>query len=844
MRLEAIALQGITRFHDPVALNLRALPAGLIAIVGGNGEGKTTILESVPACLWRQFPSRGDKGLVDYVTRRDAYIEVTFTIDGQGTFRARLALDVATRQSEAVLEQVLDSGERRLLNDGKVSTYDQVIAQHLPPADLILASVFAAQNRAGSFTSQDRKARKQLFASLLGLDHYEVMATTAREAVRLVDEARTRAGALRDVLRQQTAPSLIEALHADATVLQTEMARVEVQQQQTDAQVPALRAEREALTLALQRHATLTAQQATQAVEASALTQRATSLPQQRAMRVTAHQAALAALDTARAAARAKLDAQGTTRATAHREACASRASAHTAAVAAIDEKIANNRAVLANGADIRAAGQTVTRLESEIAIARQTLTAADTAVTTTREACLQAEQTRDRLTDARQALLTDETTAALLSTVPCGGAGDFAGCALLNQARAARERLDGLPALELRLVRAREAARVTGVALDAAQEQRAAVADGIDRLTQDVVAPKKLAGLSDRLAAAEARIGELVGQRAADDARHAQAIVDAQADDDARVVALAADREDADTRHTAAVAAALVSHEATLSAIEADLADVVTRGERLLLEQQGLQAAIDAIGDVPVQARDLDRRLHALQDARSACAAAWATLAQQRLVTGRRRADVTLQIQRLAHVAAWVASLDVELLAWQRLATALGRDGLPVLEIDAAGPTVSTYCNDLLQACFGGRFSVELVTQEAKASGKGLKETFEIRVFDNTTGGAPRDLGDLSGGERVIVDEALKNAIAILLNQRAPSWPIRTCWRDETTGALDPENARRYVDMLRRMQQLAGIEQVFFVTHLGEAAGMADAQIVVANGTLTVRHAPYSVAA
>lgn len=785
MRLDRIALQGITRFHDPVALDVRALPAGLIAIVGNNGEGKSTLLESVPACLWRQFPSRGEKGVVDYVTRRDAYIDVTFTIDGQGTFRARLALDVATRQSEAVLEQLLGDGTRTILNDGKVSTYDQVIAQHLPPADLILASVFAAQNRAGSFTSQDRKARKQLFASLLGLDHYETMATTAREAAKIVDEARTRALALRDVLQQQTAGPLIAALHADTTAIQTEMARVEVHQQQAEAQVPALQAEREALTLALQRHAMLTARQGTLATEAASLAQQATWLPQQRAMRVKAQEVARATLEAA-----------------------------HTAALATIDAKLTNNRAVLATGADITAAVVTVASLEVEIAGARQALAAADAAVGTARAACLQAEQARDRLDVARAALLKDEATAALLSTVPCGGAGDFAGCALIRHARQARDRMDGLPDVELRLVRARETARTTDLALEAAQGRRAETAALVERLERELAPPKKLAALSDRLADATARIAELTGQRA-----------------------------DAVTRHTAAVHAATLAHDETLVALETDLADVVARGQQLQAEQQGLQAEIDAIGDVPVQARDLDRRLQALQDARTACAAEWATLAQRRLDLGRRRADMNRQISRLEQVAAWVDVLDVEWLAWQRLATALGRDGLPVLEIDAAGPTVSTYCNDLLQACFGGRFAVELVTQEAKASGKGLKETFEIRVFDSETGGDPRDLGDLSGGERVIVDEALKNAIAILLNQRAP-WPIRTCWRDETTGALDPENARRYIDMLRRMQQLAGIEQVFFVTHLAEAAALADAQIVVANGTLTVRHAPYSVAA
>jgi len=45
----------------------------------------------------------------------------------------------------------------------------------------------------------------------------------------------------------------------------------------------------------------------------------------------------------------------------------------------------------------------------------------------------------------------------------------------------------------------------------------------------------------------------------------------------------------------------------------------------------------------------------------------------------------------------------------------------------------------------------VDLVTQEAKAGGKGLKESFQIKVFDNERGGTARDLDALSGGEKVI---------------------------------------------------------------------------------------------
>jgi exonuclease SbcC len=189
--------------------------------------------------------------------------------------------------------------------------------------------------------------------------------------------------------------------------------------------------------------------------------------------------------------------------------------------------------------------------------------------------------------------------------------------------------------------------------------------------------------------------------------------------------------------------------------------------------------------------------------------------------------------------VAARVAALEADLLDWQTLAKAFGRDGLPVLEIDAAGPTISAYTNDLLATCYGPRFTVDVVTQQAKADGKGLKETFTIAVLDNAAGAAVRDIADLSGGEQVIVAEALANAIAIYVNTRSPQ-PVRTCWRDETTGALDPENAARYLAMLRQVQTLGGFHHVLFITHNPDAAAQADAQIRLADGHVTIAQPPY----
>ncbi len=186
---------------------------------------------------------------------------------------------------------------------------------------------------------------------------------------------------------------------------------------------------------------------------------------------------------------------------------------------------------------------------------------------------------------------------------------------------------------------------------------------------------------------------------------------------------------------------------------------------------------------------------------------------------------------QLLPRIDALLADVDAALRDtgdWEMLSVALGREGVQALEIDAAGPEVAGLTNELLLACYGARFSLTLETLRAKQDG-GQKEVFDIVVYDN---GQPRPVDALSGGEKVIVSEALSLALAIF-NARKNSVTWETLWRDETAGALDPDNAAAYVRMLRRARQLGGFHQVIFVAHQADVWESADAKLFIDRGRL-----------
>jgi exonuclease SbcC len=480
--------------------------------------------------------------------------------------------------------------------------------------------------------------------------------------------------------------------------------------------------------------------------------------------------------------------------------------------LAALDAKVANNGRVLADRDRILAAVEEARVADAAIETAAASRQAAVAAQTRAHAAVTEATATLGVVRAEAQHAARLRQDAALLDTVPCGGAAPYTGCAFLQQAIVARQTIAAWPDRAAAVARATEtlaAAQATAQEAASQLQDAEATAQAAGRERQALTAT---VALVPRLEAAEARLAELAQER--------RDLLTATAATAVRV------QQEADDRRAGL--------EQDLVALGTELAQV---------DLTAAQVQVAALADQVALADAVGGELAVARQTREAAATTVARLEAEQQALDARQAAYSARCAERARVETWSTTLDTWLLEWQWLAKALGRDGLPVLEIDAAGPTVSSVANDLLHACFDGRFTLDLVTQEAKTSGKGLKETFELKVFDNARGGEARDLADLSGGEQIVVDEALKGALAIVLNQRMGT-PLQTVFRDETTAPLDGDNALRYVQMLRRMCTLGGFTRIYYVSHNRDASAQADAQIVVHDGTADVRLPPYPAAA
>lgn len=172
--------------------------------------------------------------------------------------------------------------------------------------------------------------------------------------------------------------------------------------------------------------------------------------------------------------------------------------------------------------------------------------------------------------------------------------------------------------------------------------------------------------------------------------------------------------------------------------------------------------------------------------------------------------------------IAARVAYLNDEVSQWATLEKAFGNDGIIALELDDAGPQISAIANELLQV-FGGRFSVRIDTQSAKAAG-GMKEVFDITVFDNQTD-EQKSIKRLSGGEKTWIEDAVTKAICIY-NKTASGRQFKTIYTDEKDGALDFEKKKEFFAMKRRVLDLGGYDREICITQTPELIDMADGVI------------------
>jgi len=262
---------------------------------------------------------------------------------------------------------------------------------------------------------------------------------------------------------------------------------------------------------------------------------------------------------------------------------------------------------------------------------------------------------------------------------------------------------------------------------------------------------------------------------------------------------------------------------------------------ERLTEEKAGLDPKLQELVNTLAGLEGLQTALNAARErAREATAAIGQCRAERdRAIARQAQAEQRLQQIEKARVRETVVEGELANARMERddfdyLAKAFGPDEIQLCEIQSAGPGVSVIVNDLLEGCFDNKFEVRFRTQRPKADGRGFVDDFDIEVRNKALDRTCL-VDELSGGQFVLVNEAVNLGIAIYNMRQGEGVRHETLFRDETVGALDAKNSREYVRMLRHAMMIGGFHQVIFICHSPQVWEMADNVLRVEGGKVFV---------
>lgn len=203
----------------------------LICFSGKNGHGKSALLDAMTWALWGQArkvasSARADDGLMRLGQTQMAVI-FDFLCNGN---QYRVKREFAKQQGKSLLSLefgVLNTATNEFISltdkTSKITQFriDEAIRFNF---ESFVNSVFLRQSNANEFSKKSPKERKEILASILGLDRYETVKKLALEKVR---HATTDKQALSAVYEKQrtelsllsAVPDLLEQMEEEVTVI-------------------------------------------------------------------------------------------------------------------------------------------------------------------------------------------------------------------------------------------------------------------------------------------------------------------------------------------------------------------------------------------------------------------------------------------------------------------------------------------------------------------------------------------------------------------------------------------------------------------------------------------------
>jgi exonuclease SbcC len=734
-----------------VEINFSAFGDGLIALVGANGAGKTTILE---ACHpYRELVSRSGS-LTNHTFLKDSYRDLTFEFQGK-TYRSLFLID-GESGSGKVEAYLYEDGTP--LNDGKCPSYDELVRKLFGPPEIFFGSVFTSQN-CEKLSELPKGKRKEFFVALLGLEHLQRYSDLAKARAERIHDSwlmlDTEIGTIDRRLEElKDSPRKLEALKA-------QISSAEEKVKAARAEMDSAAEEKAQLEKAIADQRVL--RERVKGLEESlqSLSAKDKELKQEWGEEIRSFHLQKDEISRAMQEAGKLLDRKSE-----------------------IESTLAKLKALRLKREELVPLARERDRLQEKVSSLR-------------REIDLRKEANREKLNNLQGTVALLEKTTGCLDTVPC--------------------RPDARPELETEvyktcplLASAFENQRDLATRKEELQEleKSVAVVQAGDDLTAVLEELAQLPAEVDELPNVESQIRKLEVGEWEDQAKELSRAEIILEENEKAKAALEERRQGLDHKYEQALTTVSAEREAK----KKELGALISQLDPSLPEK--LTRATE-------QFRDAEGRMESARTEKS-------RLEREQAVVEREIEEARKLETAKSEAEKERSSLEREISEWRFLQRACGKDGIQALELDAAGPGVSEIATQILQK-FGKDWYLQLVTQQEKADRSGKKEVFDIVI---TSADGVKRYDDLSGGEKVWVEESLRKAVAIFLFQRSGSASrFQTLFQDEVDGALDPERAQAFLETTREAHRLTGAHHTILVSQRPDFHEQIDQRIILSPG-------------